>query len=493
MAHQRQHNPLNKRIIALMMAAAVALTLVGCVETPSTLEQVKSQGELVIVTRNGPTTYYEGPFGPTGPEYDLANLFAEHLGVRLRVKSVTNFSDILPMVAQREAHLAAAGLTVTAERQNRVRFGPRYQSITQQVVYRSGDNRPESLHDIEDASMEVVAGSSHAARLTKVSMQYPQLNWSEISEIGSDELLSKVWMKETRYAIADSNEVQMNQRFYPELRVAFDMTGPQHLAWAFPIGNDHSLYLEAQRFFEIIKKNGQLDQVMERHYGHIQNFDYVGTRKFMRHIDKRLPRYIDYFHEASAQNDIDWRLLAAVGYQESHWNPRAVSPTGVRGIMMLTRATAADMGYTNRIKPRNSILGGGRYLAQLKKRLPKRIQDPDRTWFALAAYNIGMGHLHDARIITQKRGGNPDKWMDVKENLPLLMQKRWYKNTKYGYARGNEALRYVENIRSYYDILVWRNEASRPHRPLEVTQAQQTQVQLPAFGTRDVEVIPAVM
>jgi len=157
---------------------------------------------------------------------------------------------------------------------------------------------------------------------------------------------------------------------------------------------------------------------------------------------------------------------------------------------MLTRATAADMGYENRIEPRNSIMGGGRYLAQLKKRLPERIQDPDRTWFALAAYNIGMGHLHDARIITQKRGGNPDKWMDVKDNLPLLMQKRWYKDTKYGYARGNEAFRYVENIRSYYDILVWRAENGKIDRPLKVTQAQQVQH---SIFERSLTVVPAVM
>lgn len=491
MGQDNLHHRLYNRLVTLMIAAAVALTLSGCVETTSTLEQVKNQGELVIVTRNGPTTFYEGPFGPTGPEYDLANLFAEHLGVKLRIKTATSFNEIIPMVAQRDAHFAAAGLTITRERQKRIRFGPAYQTISQQVVYRAGNIRPKSLHDIKDSTLEVIAGSSHAARLRKVSMQYPQLNWFESSEVGSDELLSKVWNSERRYAIADSNEVLLNQRFYPELRVAFDFTGPQQLAWAFPIGDDHSLYLEAQQFFNKIKKNGQLAQIMERHYGHIQDFDYVGIRKFMRHIDKRLPHYIDLFHEAAEQSVIDWRLLAAVGYQESHWNSHAISPTGVRGIMMLTRATAADLGYSNRVKPRNSILGGGRYLAQLKKRLPKRIQDPDRTWFALAAYNIGMGHLNDVRIITQQRGGNADKWMDVKENLPLLMQQRWYKKTKYGYARGNEALRYVENIRSYYDILVWRTESSKLQRPLKIA----TQVQPLQHSTfsRRLEVMPAVM
>jgi len=202
--------------------------------------------------------------------------------------------------------------------------------------------------------------------------------------------------------------------------------------------------------------------LLERHYGHVSDFDYVGTRTYMRHIEQRLPEYRPHFEEAVADKDIDWRLLAAVAYQESHWNPKAVSPTGVRGMMMLTRTTANDLGVDRRTDPRQSIDGGSRYLKYLLDRIPERIQGRDRLWLALAAYNIGYGHMEDARIITQQRGGDPDKWMDVKESLPLLHKRKWYSKTKNGYARGNEAVRYVENIRSYYDILVWMIERNEP-------------------------------
>jgi membrane-bound lytic murein transglycosylase F len=147
-------------------------------------------------------------------------------------------------------------------------------------------------------------------------------------------------------------------------------------------------------------------------------------------------------------------LLAAIGYQESQWNAFATSPTGVRGVMMLTGDTADRMGVANRLDARQSILGGARYLMTMKEMLPSRIPEPDRTWLALAAYNQGEGHMEDARRITRARDGNPDSWADVKEALPYLGRGTYAKAMKYGYARGGEALDFAENIRSYYDILL---------------------------------------
>ena len=152
---------------------------------------------------------------------------------------------------------------------------------------------------------------------------------------------------------------------------------------------------------------------------------------------------------------MDWRLLAAIGYQESHWNPRARSPTGVRGIMMLTLNTAKHIGVKNRLDAEQSIMGGAKYFKIVLKRIPARIPEPDRTWFALASYNIGWGHVEDARILTERQGADPDRWVDVKERLPLLRQRKYYKQTRYGYARGNEPVQYVDNIRRYYETLQW--------------------------------------
>ncbi|HHH35521.1 MAG TPA: membrane-bound lytic murein transglycosylase MltF [Gammaproteobacteria bacterium] len=431
---------------------------------PSVLEQIQRNGELVVLTRNGPTTFYEGPNGPAGFEYDLAKLFAEQLGVRLKIVTPESFDAILPLVTRRSVHLAAAGLTITEARKRRVRFGPPYQTITQQLVYRRGHTPPRSPEALAGGLVEVVEGSSHADRLQTLSLRTP-IRWRS-SRKDVAQLLARVWRKTLDYTVVDSNEFSVYRRYYPELRVAFDLGAPQQLAWAFPKSSDDSLYTAARRFFQRIRADGTLARLKERYFGHVQDFDYVGLRKFMRHMEQRLPRYRQYFQDAARKYGQDWRLLAAIGYQESHWNHRAISPTGVRGIMMLTRSTAAEMGYRNRIDPRNSIHGGARYFARLKRRLPASIREPDRTWFALAAYNLGLGHIRDVRDITRARGGDPDKWMDVKQNLPLLMEERWHRRTRHGYARGIEALRYVENIRSYYDLLQWQE---RPHRPPATT------------------------
>jgi membrane-bound lytic murein transglycosylase F len=260
---------------------------------------------------------------------------------------------------------------------------------------------------------------------------------------------------EIDYTVADSTDFNIIRNYHPELRVALDLEMAVPIAWAFPADADDSLVEAANRYLRRTKQGGRLARILERYYGHTDKFDYVGTRAFMRHYERRLPRYRDMFEEAADENTIDWRLLAAMGYQESHWRPGAVSPTGVRGIMMLTEATADYLGIEDRVDPESSISGGARFLRRLKQRLPDSIKEPDRTWMSLAAYNVGYGHLMDARRIVEIQGGNPDAWIDVSETLPLLAQRKWYSRLMYGYARGWEPVLYVENVRTYLDILRW--------------------------------------
>ena len=445
------------------------LLITACDLLPkSQLDRVKDSGELRVLTRNSGTTYYEGPNGPAGLEYDLAAGFAEYLGVKLNIETPESLSQILRKIQFGAADMAAAGLTVTAERQAVLDFSTSYQRITPQLVYRVGVRTPKNLNELQ-GNLEVVADSSHAERLRALQDEYPNLSFRETSELDSEQLLNLVWEQVIDYTVADSNEVAISRRFYPELRVAFDISSAEPLAWAFPRGEDRSLIEKADEYLKTLKDNGQLDQLLERYYGYVTDFDYVGTRRYMKHMEQRLPQFRQWFEEAGDMTGIDWRLLAAIGYQESHWNPKAVSPTGVRGIMMLTRDTMQHLGITkSRLDPQASIEGGARYIARVKNRIPKRIGEPDRTWMALAAYNVGFGHLEDARVLAQSDGADQDKWIDVKKYLPLLSQKKWYKQTRHGYARGNEPVRYVENIRSYYDILVWvtdRDNVPKPRSP----------------------------
>lgn len=435
---------------------AMAILISSCSIPPPLVERIKDSGELRVVTRNSGTTLYEGSEGLTGLEYDLVQLFAKELGVKPHFIIPERFDDLLPTVSNGDAHLAAAGLTVTPERQSRIRFGPSYQEITQQVIYRSGTNRPRKIEDLLDKELHILAGSSHEEELLRLKKTYPVLKWTSHDDMESAELLQMVEDKKIDLTIADSNEFAVTRRFMPHIKVGFDLTKPQRLAWAMAHAEDASLYQAMETFFDRIRDDGTLTQLIERHYGHIGRLNFVELRTFVRHLDNRLPKYQAFFEEAAEIIDMDWRLLAAIGYQESHWNPKAKSPTGVRGIMMLTLATAKQMKIESRLDPKQSIIGGAKYLRFIKQRLPERIPDPDRLWLTLAGYNVGFGHIEDARILTEQLDGDPDKWVEVKKHLPKLSLKKWYKHLKRGYARGKEPVNYVDNIRAYYELLKWQ-------------------------------------
>ncbi len=421
------------------------------------LEKIKSNGELIVVTRNSQTSYYEGADGPAGIEYELAKMFANELGVKLKLIVPESLNDILDDLNKGLAQIAAAGLTVTRERKKQFWFGPAYQKVTEQLIYNTDHRRPGSLSSLH-GQLEVVANSSHADRLHHLKKMIPELSWKADKNTDTEELLQLVSDGMIDYTIADSNQVALDQRYLLNIRVAFDITKPEPLAWALQKSTDKSLLIAVQNFFQKIKKNGELTRLIERNYGHVKEFDYVGAKIFQRHIQTRLPTYLNMFKAAAKKYHIDWRLLAAIGYQESHWNPKAISPTGVRGIMMLTRKTATELGV-NRLDPASSIEGGAKYYSQILNKMNPDIPQPDRSWLAMAAYNIGYYHLQDARRITRLRKQNPNYWLDVKKSLPLLTQKKWYSKTRYGYARGYEPVQYVENIRSYYDILKWTDGA----------------------------------
>lgn len=424
------------------------------------LERIQSSGELSFITRNTPTTYYIGPQGPTGFEYELASAFAHYLGVTPKVVISDEFSKILPSVSNKTAHLAAAGITVTELRRRFVNFSQSYQDITQLVIYKAGNKKPRSIENLRGAVIHVIRGSSHEELLKELKKEHDFLVWRSHESTDINMIMHKVDTGEYQYAISDSNDYEFNKRFYPGLRKGFHISQSQSLAWAFPKSKDNSVVDAANKFLQLSKENGLLQRLHEKHYSHVPGLNYAGALTFRKHIHSRLENLIPIFKQVAEENDIDWRFLAAVSYQESLWNPKAVSPTGVRGLMMLTKITAKQLGIENRTDPFDSTKGGASYLLKLKDRIPQRITEPDRTWMALAAYNVGFGHLEDARVLTQSRGGNPDQWADVRESLPLLTQKEWYKKTKFGYARGHEPVLYVRNIRNYYDLLVWKYKES---------------------------------
>jgi membrane-bound lytic murein transglycosylase F len=446
------------RFLAILITL---LALGGCQKPAKPLAPVKESRELVVVTHNGPSTYYvNGQNEYAGFEYDLAQLFAQDLSaelgeeVKLKLVLVENISEVIPALIKGRAHLAAANLTITRPREHLVRFGPAYQSVQQQVVYNKENGRkPKKLGDLAGGTIAIPTGTSYAERLNDVGGSVPDLYWVEEQRMNSEALLERVADGTLDYTVADSHLVAMVQNYYPNLGVALDLGKQDELAWAFRKNGDDWLYQQAEKFFARIKKDGTLHRLLDRYYGHSERVHPTDVTGFLVKLKTVLPKYVDLFKKAEELTGIDWRLLAAISYQESHWNPFATSPTNVRGMMMLTEETADRMGVTNRLDPTQSIMAGARYMIVLKETVPERIAEPDRTWLALAAYNIGYAHLEDARKLAQRLKMNPDSWADVKKTLPLLTQEKYFTTVQYGYARGGAPVHFVESIRTYYRIL----------------------------------------
>lgn len=449
--------PLSKGSGATLLVLFILSFLSGC-SPPTTLERIKQDQVLHVVTMTAPGIYYQERGQEAGLDYELARRFARYLGVELRVEVAQDLEELYDRLDRGHTHFAAAGLPVNESLRKRYKVGPHYLSTRPVVIYHNENDRPQSPQQLVGRSITVISGSHHEYRLEKMQQSLPGLEWNARTDIDSAELMHRVNEGSLDIALVDSNQLAINKVYFPRIREAFPLDSRMPVAWLFPAESDNnSLLREAREFHHRIRKNGTFAQLKERYFGHLDRLDYVGAKTFVNHLKNRLPRYRTLFKEAAEKYGLDWRLTAAIGYQESHWRPQAVSPTGVRGIMMLTLPTARQMGVKDRVDPASSIWGGTRYFHRMKRRIPERITEPDRTWFALAAYNVGYGHLEDARVLTQQHGQDPDKWMHVKEYLPLLAQKKWYSQTRYGYARGWEPVIYVQNIRRYYDVLTWMN------------------------------------
>lgn len=440
-------------IVTLLLAAALWPSIPWFGKAENRIAAIKERGELRVSTVQSPLTYSAINGKIIGLDYELAQQFANYLGVKLKVTVRQNISQLFDDLDNGDADMLAAGLVYNSERSKNYQPGPTYYSVSQQLVYRVGNVRPRTLSTINENQLTIAPGQVVIEDLRSLKeKKYPDLSWKIDEKQGSTELMEQVTDGKLAYTIADSVAISLFQRVHPELAVALDVSDEQPVTWFSPLDNDQTLSAAMLDFFNNMNEDGTLARLEEKYLGHGDDFDYVDTRTFLRAVDSVLPDLQPLF-EKYAQS-IDWRLLAAISYQESHWDTQATSPTGVRGLMMLTKNTAQSLGLTDRTDAEQSISGGARYLQDMMDKVPETIPQEERIWFALAAYNMGYAHMLDARSLTAKTKGNPDSWSDVKQRLPLLSQKPWYNKLTYGYARGHEAYAYVENIRKYQISLV---------------------------------------
>ncbi len=454
-----------RMLYRLMFGVLMTASAPSVVEAGTVLDDIKQQNKLIVLTRSAPTTYVETSQGTQGFEYDLTQRLAEALNVEVEYKVYDTEQELLSAVANGEGHIAAAGLTRTEQREEEYNFGPTYQTIRQQVVCRRDAFLPKNVNDLKKVNLLIVAGSSYEERLEELQARFPGLTWDVSEELATEQVLQKISEGYSDCTIADSNIVKINQRNYPKLQVAFSLNKDQELAWVLP-QTDEKLENFVDNWFVALTENAELDEINDRYYGSLKQIEHVKQIEkpefesqekhsntlakvgFDALFQKRLSNYRGHFEAAADKYDLPWELLAAQAFQESGLNPKAVSPQGVKGMMMLTKETARTLNVADRTNPQQSIEGAARYMSNLLNQLSPDIPKTERPFFALAAYNVGIGHLHDARELAKKLGKNPNIWSELKEVLPLLSERKYAKSLKFGLIN-NPVVHYVERVFTY--------------------------------------------
>ena len=460
---------LYNRSMSRLWIICVVLLCQGCSDSAD-LPPLGEARELIVLTRNTPTTYYFDGDRASGFDYALAKQFAQQHNQRLRIKVAFSLPELFTMLENGEGHVAVAGLSKSPSRDTRFAASIPYLQQQALVIYKSGGSRPRTLPDLVGRDLVVVAGSVHTEMLADIKGSLPQLAWREVHAADSLEVMQLVRDEKAELAIVDSIEFDIQQRLFPRLVAALELGETTPVVWYLPRnqGTEDALG-KVNRFLESAEKTGVIAQLERQHFGQFKHASRLGSLTFQRKMRTELPEWQALLEEVAREYQMDWRLLAAIAYQESHWNPDAKSHTGVRGMMMLTQVTADELGVDDRTDASESLRGGARFFKDLLRRLPADIEEPDRTSMALAAYTIGMGHLEDARVLTEKSGRDPHLWPDVRAHLPELQNPDIFPMTRFGFAEGNQAVTYVDNIRHYEGMLALESlPTSRLSPPLEV-------------------------
>ena len=466
----------SKRFLAIGLFICLLAILSACSDDLSQLERIKSRGTLRVALIATPPLYFPDESLIKGYDYEIIASYAKSIGSTLEIIRANTISEIITKLKQGKVHIGIAGNSPDYPDEN-ILGSTSYDVDEWHVIGNRKNTLPKSVDDITPSTVIVAKGSKPALVLSHLKPEHPSLFWLELPNGNNRQVLEQVNQNNFKLSVISADVYKYYRYLYPEIKIAFTLNKQYSSRWLSYKSDDVSLSNSIEKFIINYKQSGKLEQRYNTYYRHLNVFNYTDSSYYLRLIKEKLPQYISYFKNAAIDNEFDERFLAAVSYQESHWNDKARSHTGVRGLMMLTQDTAKRVGVKDRLDPEQSIMGGAKYLNILKASLPERIKEPDRSWMTLAAYNVGLGHLEDARILTESLGDNPNLWVDVEKHLPKLSQKKWYEKTKYGYARGHEPVEFVRRIRRYYDILrLYQQEEilEKLDNPLELDKVQIT-------------------
>ena len=449
----------NKKSACLISAIMAVLFIFsvcycGCGEKQSSnnvLESILKNGEITVCIRNNAHCYYLYREQAMGFEYDLAKAFADHLGVKLKVRIAEKWEGMIPALMKGTASFIAASMTIMPARKKLVSFSNAYMPIQQYVIVHRNNRSIRRKEDLAGKTVHIRKGTSYKERLNSLKKKGINLEIKLHDDLPTEELIRQVAEEKIEVTIADSNIALLNQRYYPQAVLACPISEQEFLGWAVN-RNARNLLYQINCFFKTIKENGKFNEIYNKYYANIDDFDFVDLRAYHRRLKSRLPKYKETIMKAADRHGFDWRLIAAQIYQESHFNPKARSGSGASGLMQLTRSTAKSLGVKEILNPEQNINAGIQHLGNLYNYFEKA-KSTNRLFIALAAYNVGQGHMLDAQNIARKMNLDPNKWSSLSTTLPLLTYPKYYKKARYGYCRGTQPIEYINKIMLYYDIL----------------------------------------
>ena len=417
------------------------------------LPGLKERRRLRMITRNNALTYFIHRGRQVGFEYELINEFADRHNLRLDIVIPESHADLLAYLNEGKGDVVAAAMTITEERGKQAAFTLPYNEVDELVVVRADEDSIASLEDLAGRTVHVRASSSFYSTLMALADSIAGLQVVPLpDDLETEDILAGV--EEGRYDITlcDSNLLDVELAYGRALKAAFSIK-PTVLGWA--VRRDNPALLAALNQYVQEEKSGLFFNMMKKRY--FKNKRTITRAKDSLRVDLsgRLSPYDELVKKYAQQYGQDWRLITAQMYQESKFDPQATSWVGARGLMQIMPVTGRELGFTDLHDPEENIHAGVKYLSQLANRFDPQIPIEERMRFALAAYNVGYGHVLDARRLARENGWNPDRWFGhVEQAMRLLAKPAYYKRARYGFCRCGQPVHYVGNIQNRYDAYV---------------------------------------
>ena len=430
------------------------------------LSGLKERRRLRMITRNNPMTYFIFRGLQVGFEYELMKKFASQHDLRLEIVIPDSHAELLSYLNEGKGDIVASAMTITEERQEQAAFTRPYNEVSEMVVVRADDNSINSLQDLVGRPIHVRASSSFYTTLMALRDSIEGIEIALVpDDVETEEIL--VGVEEGIYDITmcDSNLLDVERAYGRQLKAALNIK-PTTLGWA--IRKDNSELLAALNEYIRKEKGGLFFNMMKKRY--FENTRTIAKAKDSMRVglSGQLSPYDDLTKKYASQYGLDWRLITAQMYQESKFDPKAVSWVGAQGLMQVMPSTGEQLGFIDLHEPSVGIHAGVKYMYQLINRFDHKLPMEERLRFALASYNVGYGHVLDARRLAREMRWDSNRWFgNVEKAMRLLSQPEYYERARYGFCRGGQPVHYVENIQRFYDAYV---EVLNTAIPAKVTQ-----------------------